>query len=609
MSALNRLLGRYLLLHRRVAIVSWPVGLVLLTWLMAACQTQPNQVFIEVDGRRQTLTTEAQTVRDALTEANIILESLDRVSPDLYTHLEPGVVIEVTRVVEDDETEREVIPFERQIVTNEALNPGETKIAQLGVNGEAEITIRVVYENGAEVSRREVSREVVIEPQPEILVVGPEGELPAITIDGTIAYLANGNAWLMRDTSSGRRTLTTEGDLDGRVFDLSPDGRYLAYTRQLTDEIDLPLNELWLASTAIINEPPVSLDIQGVLYAEWSPVISQSRLIYSTAERTSNPPGWQANNDLWLLTLPRKASNSKPKSVELLPANTQGLYPWWGMNFAWSPDGQNLAYARADQIGIITVSLTQTLTVSDSLTILAEFTPLQTFSDWVWVPQLSWSTDGQFISAAIHGPSLTTEAPEDSQVFDLWLFSADGSVSAKIADQVGMWANPVWGETGIAFGEAMNPLQSSTSRYTLQLIDRDGSNQRQIFPISSDTGVEFPEMAWSPLNESLLFIDNGDLYLMTSPGSPPRQLTQDSQASFPQWSATIAITPTLTVSPTLMATLTAPSTPTRRAPSGTATSIRGTPQPTITASITMTPTTESDIATPSDIEAELKGEN
>ena len=509
----------------------WPISLIAAIFLIAACQPQPNQVFIEVDGRRQALSTEAPTVRDVLDEAKVILEPLDKVSPDLYVQAQPGLVIVVTRVTEDTETYREVVPFERQTIVNEALNPGENRIAQLGVNGEVEITERIVYEDGQEVSRQEVSRMTIIEAAPEILVIGPQGELPTTTFAGTIAYLSNGNAWLMQESSGSRRALTTAGDLDGRVFDLAPNGRQLLYTRELTNEIELPLNELWLASTTIIGEEPTPLNVDGVLHAQWSPGQTSTLLAYSTAERVANPPGWRANNDLWLLDV----SQTEPKSTQIFPANTQGLYPWWGLEFTWSPDGQYLAYARPDQIGIINVTLTSTLTLSDSLTALVDFVPLQTFSEWVWVPQISWSPDNNFIAATVHGPPLASEPPEESQVFDLWLFSIDGVIKAKVADQVGMWANPVWGAGGIAFGQAEIPLQSVNSRYTIQLIDRDGSNKRQLFPFLDGNGLQLPDLVWSPQGDQLLFADDGNLFLVNSGGSPPRQLTTDTQANHLQW--------------------------------------------------------------------------
>ncbi len=530
------------------------IGLLFIAWITAACQTPPNQIFIEVDGGRQALTTEAITVREALAEAKVELGPLDRVKPDLYAQLEPGLVIVVTRVREEIETKREVIPFQRQTITNEALATGETRVSQLGVNGEDEVSIRVVYENGVEVNRTEVSRVTVIQPAPEILVVGPQGELPSVPLMGVIAYISNGNAWLMRDSSGSRHPLTTAGDLDGRVFNLSPDGRYLLYTRALTNEINLPLNELWLVSTTIVGEAPITVGLRGILHAEWSPVISPSLIAYSTAERSVSPPGWRANNDLWLLN-PLLSANKgasgttpgrqTPKPLEVLPSNTQGLYPWWGATFVWSGDGTKLAYARADQLGVI--ELPAGRAISPTITPLVDFIPLKTFSEWVWVPGLSWSPDHQFIAATVHGPPLAAEPAEESQVFDLWLIGVNNGIIAKVAEQVGMWASPAWGKSGIAFGQAMNPLQSVNSRYSIQLIDRDGSNKRQLFPFREELGVQLPELVWSSTGEELLFTYNGNLYLLNNDGTPPKQLTTDGQASRPQW-----ITDALPAGPTTL---------------------------------------------------------
>lgn len=534
------------------------LSLLALLLLTAACQTQPGQVtvFIEVDGARQTLRTQAATVRDALAQVEVELSPLDRVQPDLYVALEPGLEIIVTRVREEIETEREVAPFARQTVVNEALAIGETRIAQLGANGEVEISYRVVYENDQEASRTEISRVTVVEPVPEILVVGPRGDLPSVPISGTIAYLANGNAWLMRDSSGSRRAVVTEGSLDGRVFHLSPDGRRLIYTTELTNEIELPLNEMWLASTTIIGEAPASLNIQGVLQAEWSPVVTRSLIAYTTAERTANAPGWRANNDLWLLDL----TESRPRPTPVLPPNTAGLYPWWGTTFTWSPDGTKLAYARADQVGVVSLALTSTSSLTESVLPLKDFSPLQTFSDWVWVPGLSWSPDSQFVVATIHGAPMAAEAAEESQVFDLWVMSIDGAISVKMVEQVGMWANPVWSRAGIAFGAAFDPLQSINSRYRIELMDRDGSNRRQIFPFREELGVQFPEMVWAPDGENLLFIYNGNLFTTGQAGGLPKQLTSDGQASHPQWALAqpLSITETLAMTNSTALTTSAP---------------------------------------------------
>ncbi len=569
------------------------LGLWVTIILSAACQTQPTQIFIDVDGGRQSLTTEAKTVRNALDEANVVLGPLDKVGPDLYVELEPGMVVVVTRVTEEIETERNTVPFEKQTVVNEALAPGDTRLAQLGVNGEEEISVRVVYEDGEEVSRTEISREMVVEPVPEILVVGPQDELPPTQFEGTIAYVSNGNAWLMRESSRSRRALTTEGNLDGHVFGLSPDGRNLIYTTSISDDLDLPLNDLWLASTTIVGEEPITMGISGVIDASWSPVVTRSLIAYSTAERTASVPGWRANNDLWLLDL--SAENKKP--VQLIETNTKGLYPWWGTKFTWSPDGNKLAYARADQIGVVQLAASNTL--ATTITPLVDFAPLETFSEWVWVPGISWSPDSQFIAATVHSPPLASEPAEESQVFDLWLYRIDGKISARVAEQVGMWANPAWGNTGVAFGQADNALQSVNSRYSIQLIDRDGSNKRQIFPFQNENGVQLPELVWSPTEPALLFVFNGNLHITSSEGSPPRQLTVNTQASQPQWVARVSLvtdTQIITMAKTTVPTLTVKPditiTPSVSATNSTS-PIRATEMPSI--NVTSTTTTTLDI--------------
>ncbi|MBE7553868.1 MAG: hypothetical protein HS126_22610 [Anaerolineales bacterium] len=73
-----------------------------------------------------------------------------------------------------------------------------------------------------------------------------------------------------------------------------------------------------------------------------------------------------------------------------------------------------------------------------TITPLVDFVPLKTFSDWVWLPGLSWSPDGQFLAAVVHGPPQAGEPAEESQVFDLWLLGLDNGISAKVSQQVGI---------------------------------------------------------------------------------------------------------------------------------------------------------------------------
>ena len=505
------------------------LGLALLA--LVGCQDQPQQLFIEVDHGRQAVTTDAATVRDALDVAGVSLNPLDRVSPDLYVETDPGMVIVVTRVEEQFETTRVLVPFERKTVTNEALPTGETRLIQLGVNGEDEITHRITIEDGAELERTQVSRVPVIEPVDEIIAVGAQDQLEPAPVEGTIAYLSAGNAWVMRDTSTARRPLTTEGDLDSRVFELSPDGRWLLYSRRLEGDIETPINQLWMVNTTIVGEKSISTPIQGVLYAEWSP--NGGQIAYSTAERTPSAPGWRANNDLWLVR-PGDVliySQESITTTQVISPSTAGVYSWWGTTFKWSPDGRQVAYARPDQIGVVDI-------ISQTDVVLADFAAYQTYSEWVWVPSLAWSPDSRYLAAAVHAPPVNNEALQDSPAFDLWFLAADGSVKARIADQVGMWTSPAWGTEGVVYGQAVNPLRSVDSRYALYLRDRDGSNSRQLFPAAEEPGVEPPpQVAWSPNGKKFIFVYNGNLYLADIEGAPPRQLTSNNQSGQPRWAA------------------------------------------------------------------------
>jgi hypothetical protein len=131
---------------------------------------------------------------------------------------------------------------------------------------------------------------------------------------------------------------------------------------------------------------------------------------------------------------------------------------------------------------------------------------------------------------------VAAEEAQDSPAFDLWLFGIDGSVSARIAEQVGMWASPTWGDAGVFYGRAANPLQSVDSRYPLFLRDWDGSNPRRLFPRAGEPGLEAPpQIAWYPGGQDYMFVYNGNLYLGDARGGSPRQLTSNSQNSLPRW--------------------------------------------------------------------------
>lgn len=520
-----------LLLNKRWLCYRYLACLTLIAVMVSACELSADdyhQITVQVDNQQQILRTNAQTVREVLAETGITLTDLDRVKPDLYTLITPHMAITVTRVSEEMMTQNETIPFEQQTIVHETLPPNETRLAQLGVNGTEQVSIRIVYENGIPINKTEIARQVITPAIAEIVVIGPQIDLPPVGVDGTVAYLSNGAAWVMRDSSNNRRPLNLQAHFDEHVFALSASGTQLLYSQAITGDADTPLNQLWLASTTIVGEQPTPLNIHGVLAAAWSPKINKPLIAYSTAERTNSTPGWRANNDLWIVN-----PLDKPlRPQKIVSANAGGLYGWWGTRFVWSPDGDKLLYSRPDEIGVITV--TQSQPAEGGATSLAKFAPYETLSDWVWVPQASWSPDGQFIATPIHG-SLDSAEITNSNQFDLWLFSVDKKFQVKAASSVGMWSNPVWGRLGIAFGKAVNPLQSVNSRYEIQVIDHDGSNKQRLFPVRSEPGVYLPTLTWSTHGTELLFVYNGNIYQADYSRKSLQQVTLNTKVSQLQW--------------------------------------------------------------------------
>ena len=510
------------------------IGLVLLSlWLifLGACGTpRPMHVVLLVDGKEQALvvTAEQITVGDLLSRVGVSIGPLDRVDPDLYVAVAPDMQVRVTRIKEEFETEQQALPFAHQTMRSERVALGERRLLQPGSNGEIEITYRVMVEDGAEVSREEVRREVLVEPVDEIIVVGVQGDLTSVPISGTIVYLSGSNAWLMRESSDFRRNITGSGDLDGRVFDLSGDGGHLLFTRVAAGDNSAPLNTLWMAQPSLVGEEPRSLGINGVIWAAWAP--DGRQFAYSTAERVAGIPGWKANDDLWLATL--GDDPDEQITTEMLLTTTAEIpYAWWGRVYAWSPDGDYLAYAQANEVGIIALA-------DRVLVPLASFPAFETRSHWAWVPNVSWSPDGYLLAFVSHRGDVEGLSPEDSPVFDLVVISVDGRLQVPLAEEVGMWSSPRWSpaESGmLAYGQAQSPRNSQDSRYELFVIDRDGSNSRRLFPPTGLMGVIAPDAAWSPTGDAILIEYERNLYRLDVQTNRLDQLTSDGQSSTPRW--------------------------------------------------------------------------
>jgi hypothetical protein len=529
-------------------------------------------VTLVADGDTQALVVRADlTVSDVLRQSGVTLGSLDRVNPPGYSRVADGMTITVVRVREETVAVEEGVPFQSRTVPNEGLEPGETLLLQAGVNGTAEVTYRVTYENEVETSRSEIRRVTLVAPQDEVLMVGTQSDLPTVTVNGTLAYISTGNAWIVRQNSANSRPLTLDGGLDGRVFELSGDGAMLLYTRAVGEAdagADLPagerpFNRLWATlDTTAAEVEPVDLGLPNVLWAAWVP--GQPRtLVYSTAEPRASFPGWQAANDLWRAEISPEGELVDP--TLLLEPSSGGVYGWYGTTFALSPDGVRVAWAQPDAVGVLTPlyddadaeTATPTPEEGEEAAIrppdgyerrtLVSFAPWNAY-DFVWVPTPAWTPEGGMLATVTHGAPLGSEAAEDSPVFSLVALPDDGSYSVPVDAQAGMWADPVYSpgvgpggeplEVRLSYLQAVEPLDSVAGRYRLMVMDRDGSNARAVYPAADAPGLLPQTYAWSPDGRQVALVDpgpEGNLLLVDIVTGLAQQVTSDGQSSTPRW--------------------------------------------------------------------------
>lgn len=474
------------------------------------------------------------TVTQALQASGITIGNLDKVEPPLYTILKNGDTVVLTRIEEKFETEEQIIPFERQVVRNESLPDGETRLVQAGVNGLQELTYRIVFENNEEISRSVVKSVILSEGAPEIVMVGAQSSFAPLPVPGKIAYLAGGNAWIIDTSTANRTPIVTTGDLDGRIFFLSPNGNYLVFTRKSTKPADQEINTIWAVRTN--GGKPFSTGISNVVhFAAWIP--GTNSIAYSTVEPRSTAPGWQANNDL------HRYSITTGARAKILDASSGGVYGWWGITFAFSPDGR-LAYARPDGIGFVDI---------DGKYIKAPFIdiiPFNTHSDWAWLPAIAWGADGKTLYFTSHAPPPSLVSEEDSPFFDVNAVSFENDANINIAEQTGMFAYPSSSylqssssekRYEIAYLQAIFPEQSETSRYRVIVMDRDGSNRRTIFPANDAPGLQPQSPVWAPnpiegqAGDFIAVVYQGNLWLVDSGNSQAYQVTGDGLVTRIDW--------------------------------------------------------------------------
>ncbi len=146
-------------------------------------------VLVTADGRTTHTRTRGETVGAALMDLGILVTGRDRVAPALDQAISPEEAIRVVRVTQVTLVEREAIPFESISVPDDELEIDTRRLAQEGRNGEFRRRWQVTHEDGVEVERKLLDEWVAAEPVTRMTAYGRKIVVRELeTPEGTLTY-------------------------------------------------------------------------------------------------------------------------------------------------------------------------------------------------------------------------------------------------------------------------------------------------------------------------------------------------------------------------------------------------------------------------------------
>ncbi len=147
------------------------------------------EVTLQVDGRTMTTRTTHPRAQDVLAENGVTLVGLDYARPGPERNLQPNDVIHVIRVTEDFRVQDEPIPFQTVYQANDQLEIDTQAIVSAGMPGIKRQRVRIRYENGMPVSETIDAEWVAREPVNEVVGYGANIVPRTLnTPDGLIEY-------------------------------------------------------------------------------------------------------------------------------------------------------------------------------------------------------------------------------------------------------------------------------------------------------------------------------------------------------------------------------------------------------------------------------------
>ena len=145
-------------------------------------------VQVTLDGKILKLKSAEENVSTMLKTEGITLNDLDKINPSKETKLSKNLAIDIVRVNKKTFTDNSTIAFDTLTKKDDNLANTVTNTLQEGVNGEKAVTTEITYENGKEISRKEVNETILKKPVDKIVCVGTLPVLPISRGGDPITY-------------------------------------------------------------------------------------------------------------------------------------------------------------------------------------------------------------------------------------------------------------------------------------------------------------------------------------------------------------------------------------------------------------------------------------
>lgn len=159
------------------------------------------------------------TVGQALKENNEELKSnginydedLDEVNPGVDTNITANMAIKVVDVEIKTVEEAKSIPYETVVKKDSSLEKGKKVVKNEGTNGKKQVTYKVTYKDGKEVSKKEVQSKTLSKPVNALVVQGTKNPVKYIPNRGAGAPTAYKKKLVVESTAYALHSITATG--------------------------------------------------------------------------------------------------------------------------------------------------------------------------------------------------------------------------------------------------------------------------------------------------------------------------------------------------------------------------------------------------------------